>query len=100
MAEREKKIVIFGAGKIGRSFIGQLFSKGGYHVIFVDISKEIISEINAKKEYSVIIKGEKDRVIQVNNISGIHLEKKETSILKKQKKLKIGEKMLILQLIL
>ena len=25
----DKKIVIFGAGKIGRSFIGQLFSRGG-----------------------------------------------------------------------
>jgi len=31
-----KKLVLFGAGKIGRSFIGQLFSRGGYEVVFMD----------------------------------------------------------------
>ena len=30
-----EKIVIFGAGKIGRSFIGQLFSRSGYEVILI-----------------------------------------------------------------
>ena len=30
----DQSIVIFGAGKIGRSFIGQLFGKSGYEVIF------------------------------------------------------------------
>ena len=33
----ERNIVIFGAGKIGRSFIGQLFSKAGYGLVFVDM---------------------------------------------------------------
>jgi len=29
-------MVQFGAGNIGRSFIGQLFSRSGYEVVFVD----------------------------------------------------------------
>ena len=46
---RKNKIVIFGAGKIGRSFIGQLFSVGGYEVVFVDVYKPIIDELNKRR---------------------------------------------------
>jgi len=31
-----KYFVQFGAGNIGRSFIGQLFSRAGYEVIFIE----------------------------------------------------------------
>jgi len=37
-----KKAVIYGAGNIGRGFIGQLFSESGYEVAFIDINMEII----------------------------------------------------------
>jgi mannitol-1-phosphate/altronate dehydrogenase len=36
-----KQIVIFGAGKIGRSFIGQLFGCSGYQVVFIDVDPAI-----------------------------------------------------------
>jgi mannitol-1-phosphate 5-dehydrogenase len=50
MSDRKKnKLVLFGAGKIGRSFIGQLFSRGGYEVVFVDVFKSVIDELNEKK---------------------------------------------------
>jgi mannitol-1-phosphate 5-dehydrogenase len=32
-----KKLVLFGAGKIGRTFIGQLFATSGFEVVFIDI---------------------------------------------------------------
>ena len=38
----KNKLVLFGAGKIGRSFIGQVFSRSGYEVVFIDINQEII----------------------------------------------------------
>ena len=34
------KAVMFGAGNIGRGFIGQLFSESGYEVVFVDVVQE------------------------------------------------------------
>jgi mannitol-1-phosphate 5-dehydrogenase len=67
-----KKIVIFGAGKIGRSFIGQLFSLSGYKVVFVDVFEPVINELNRRKEYNVIIKSDNpDKIIRVENVSGV-----------------------------
>ena len=53
-----KKIVIFGAGKIGRSFIGQLFSRSGYEVVFVDVYKPVIDALNKDNSYKLIIKSD------------------------------------------
>ncbi len=67
-----KKLVLFGAGKIGRSFIGQLFSGSGYEVVFIDINERVIHELNRKKRYRVVIKSNNsDEVIWVENVRGI-----------------------------
>ncbi|MDQ7862975.1 hypothetical protein RCO48_23920 [Peribacillus frigoritolerans] len=47
-----KQAVHFGAGNIGRGFIGALFSQSGYHVTFVDIADQIIDQLNDKKAIS------------------------------------------------
>jgi len=66
------KLVLFGAGRIGRSFIGQLFSRSGFEVVFVDINKVLIDELNRRRQYDVIIKAEKDKKITVQNVRGIY----------------------------
>jgi len=66
------KLVLFGAGKIGRSFIGQLFSRSGFEVVFVDINKVLIDELNRRRQYDVIIKSEKDKKITVLNVRGVY----------------------------
>jgi mannitol-1-phosphate 5-dehydrogenase len=63
--------VIFGAGKIGRSFVGQLFSRSGYRVLFVDVDKRVIEELNRRKSYDIVVKAEKEEVISVANVGGI-----------------------------
>jgi len=65
------KLVLFGAGKIGRSFIGQLFSRGGYEVVFIDSYKPVIDEINRRGTYKVIIKSEKEKIIHIHNVRGV-----------------------------
>jgi mannitol-1-phosphate 5-dehydrogenase len=68
------KIVIFGAGKIGRSFIGQLFSRSGFEVVFVDINKKLISDLNLKKQYNVVIKDNTgEKVLIIKNVRGVCL---------------------------
>lgn len=67
-----KKLLLFGAGKIGRSFIGQLFSRSGYEVVFVDISEPVIRALNSRKAYQVVIKSSgADEILQVNNVRGV-----------------------------
>lgn len=67
-----KKLVLFGAGKIGRSFIGQLFAVSGYEVVFVDISEQIVRELNKRNEYSVVIKSaHAGEIIKIGNVRGI-----------------------------
>ena len=68
-----EKLVLFGAGKIGRSFIGQLFSRSGYEVVFIDINRNLIDELNIKGRYNVIIKSEKDEILVVRNVRGIQI---------------------------
>jgi mannitol-1-phosphate 5-dehydrogenase len=67
----KNKLVLFGAGKIGRSFIGQLFSCGGYEVVFIDTFKPIIDELNLRGKYKVIIKSDKDEILWIHNVRGV-----------------------------
>ena len=48
-----KIAVHFGAGNVGRGFIGPLLQENGYHVIFVDSSIDLVEKINNQKEYKV-----------------------------------------------
>ncbi|MBR1730136.1 MAG: mannitol-1-phosphate 5-dehydrogenase [Selenomonadaceae bacterium] len=66
-----KKAVHFGAGNIGRGFIGLLLSKAGYHVTFVDVAAPLVDDINALGKYNVQIFGREDK-IQVDNVSAIN----------------------------
>ena len=68
----QNKLVIFGAGKIGRSFIGQLFSAGGYEVVFIDVYKPVIDELNHRRNYNVIIKSDRDEVLNITNVRGVY----------------------------
>ena len=67
-----KKLVLFGAGKIGRSFIGQLFATSGFEVVFIDISESVINELNRLNEYKVVIKSSQpDEILKVGNVRGV-----------------------------
>jgi mannitol-1-phosphate 5-dehydrogenase len=67
----QNKLVLFGAGKIGRSFIGQLFSRGGYEVVFIDVYKPVIDELNLRHNYNVVIKGDVESIINIQNVRGV-----------------------------
>ncbi len=75
-----KKAVHFGAGNIGRGFIGLLLSKAGYHVTFVDVAAPLVDDINNLGKYNVQIFG-KDEKIQVDNVSAINSEKNPDALL-------------------
>jgi mannitol-1-phosphate 5-dehydrogenase len=73
-----KKILLFGAGKIGRSFIGQLFSLGGYEVTFVDVNRDIINALNHRRSYDVVIKSDHGtEVLHISPVYGLHSSQEE-----------------------
>lgn len=75
MRMEDKKLVLFGGGKIGRSFIGQLFSRSGYEVVFVDINQDLINQLNQQGKYKVVIKNESgDEILEVANVRGINIK--------------------------
>lgn len=69
-----KKLVLFGAGNIGRSFIGQLFSRAGYEIVFIDVNDTLINALNERREYRIIIKrnDQPDETIVIENARGVH----------------------------
>ena len=67
-----KKALMYGAGNIGRGFIGQLFSQSGYEVVFVDVNTEILNRLNSDRQYPVrILTGKEVKEITVKNVRGV-----------------------------
>jgi len=47
------KAVHFGAGNIGRGFVGLLLHQGGYELVFSDVAEPLVDAINAADRYTV-----------------------------------------------
>lgn len=59
------KAVHFGAGNIGRGFVGLLLHDGGYDLVFSDVAAPLVDAINAVDSYTVheVGEGGEDRVV-------------------------------------
>ena len=47
------KAVHFGAGNIGRGFVGLLLHEGGYEVVFSDVADTLVDALNSASSYTV-----------------------------------------------
>ncbi|HWV49029.1 MAG TPA: mannitol-1-phosphate 5-dehydrogenase, partial [Microbacterium sp.] len=47
------KAVHFGAGNIGRGFVGLLLHEGGYEVVFSDVADALVDALDAADRYTV-----------------------------------------------
>ncbi|KAF3918226.1 hypothetical protein ABW20_dc0109107 [Dactylellina cionopaga] len=61
----------FGAGNIGRGFIGPLLADSGYHVTFADVNESLIDSINTHDHYTVHILSQKSTTTEMCDFSGI-----------------------------
>lgn len=66
------KAIHFGAGNIGRGFIGKVLNDNGYEVTFVDVNADVIDQINEEQAYNVIIANEENTKEPVSGVKGIN----------------------------
>ncbi len=71
----KQNILIWGAGKIGRGFIADIFNDAGYGIIFVDQSKDLIDLLNRYHSYPVVRARAKDDVqtVEISNYNAYHI---------------------------
>ncbi|CAI1895917.1 MAG TPA: mannitol-1-phosphate 5-dehydrogenase [Serratia grimesii] len=66
------KALHFGAGNIGRGFIGKLLADAHAELTFADVNQTVLDLLNSRKSYQVHVVGEQARVEQVNNVSAVN----------------------------
>ncbi|HEL1960523.1 TPA: mannitol-1-phosphate 5-dehydrogenase [Streptococcus suis] len=67
-----KQAVHFGAGNIGRGFIGEILFENGFEIAFVDVNETIIDALNQRHSYEIEIAEEGKRHIAVSGVRGIN----------------------------
>ena len=63
------KILIFGAGKIARGFIGHMLWKGGSEFCFIESNESLAERLKGCKSYQVRIVGKEIQVDEVDGFS-------------------------------
>ena len=67
-----KQVVVYGAGNIGRGYLGQLFSQSGWETVFIDINSEIVSLLNRDHTYPIkVVDNENQIEIKVENVHAV-----------------------------
>lgn len=67
-----KKAVMYGAGNIGRGFLGQLFHMSGYETTFIDVNPRVVQALNAQGRYPIFItEGDSYREYTVDRVRGV-----------------------------
>ncbi len=64
--------LIFGAGKVGRGFLGQLLSRSGYQLWFVDRDAALVARLEAAGRYPVLLMQELPRRVSVEGVKALH----------------------------
>ena len=68
-----RKAVMYGAGNIGRGFIGALLSQSGYAVTFIDIVEDTVSRLHLEHCYSLrIVSSDGYEDTMIENVDAIH----------------------------
>ncbi len=64
--------VQFGAGNIGRGFIGALVHQSGYQLVFADVVQDMIDNLNKDAHYTVHVTDVESSDILIDNVSAVN----------------------------
>ncbi|WP_181350379.1 mannitol-1-phosphate 5-dehydrogenase [Thalassobacillus sp. CUG 92003] len=74
------KAVHFGAGNIGRGFIGALLDQSGYETVFVDVNDDLIETLNQRQAYNVLLAGSGE-TLTVQHVSGLNSKQQQFKVI-------------------
>ncbi|USD67350.1 mannitol-1-phosphate 5-dehydrogenase [Vibrio sp. SCSIO 43136] len=67
-----KNAVHFGAGNIGRGFIGKLLADADVEVTFADVDAPLVDQLSHKQEYKVKVVGTECHIDTVNHVTAVN----------------------------
>lgn len=67
-----KTAVHFGAGNIGRGFVGMLLAEGGYDIVFSDVAAPLVDALREADSYTVHEVGEGGRDVVVTGFTAVN----------------------------
>lgn len=74
--------VHFGAGNIGRGFIGETLAANGFEIKFVDVNDTIISALQERHGYDIEFAAPGQKRVHVSNVDGINNGKHPEDVVK------------------
>ncbi len=74
------KAVHFGAGNIGRGFVGLILHEAGYEVVFADVNAELIDALAASSSYQVHAVGENASTTTVTGYRALNSASDEDAV--------------------
>lgn len=66
------RAVHFGAGNIGRGFIGQLLNQAGYQITFLDVNADLVEELKNTDSYEVIETGANPKRHKISDFTALN----------------------------
>ncbi|MDO4253996.1 MAG: mannitol-1-phosphate 5-dehydrogenase [Kocuria sp.] len=66
------KALHFGAGNIGRGFVGVLLHEAGYDLVFADVAADLITALNTEEAYTVHEVGAQPHAVEVTGFCGVN----------------------------
>lgn len=64
--------VHFGAGNIGRGFIGEILHNNGMKITFIDVNDQIITALKEKNKYEIGLADETKKLIPIDSVTGLN----------------------------
>jgi mannitol-1-phosphate 5-dehydrogenase len=71
------KATHFGAGNIGRGFIGQVLHDNNFEITFIDTNQQLIEQINSDEGYLIELLDDKKTEIWIDGVSAIDSQAEE-----------------------
>lgn len=68
-----REAIIFGAGRVGRGFLAEIFQQAGYPICFVDRNINLVDQINKRRQYTIHkARGALTDAVTIRDVRALH----------------------------